>query len=490
MGGLGSMSLKYSGAGASQPDVEARPILLTRWNGKAVMISRVYRHYLLALLGIIFAFNLTDSLTMGMAAQSIKNDLHLSDTELGFVGGMAFFLFYSAFGVPMGRWADRGNRVTILTSTRIIWSAFVMLTGRTSSFVQLMIARMGAGVGEAGCLPPSYSLISDYFSREERPQVLGLFFLSAPLASLITYVGAGWLLEHYSWRVVFTLVGMSGVFLAPIAGVTLREPRRGLGRGRGARGGRFQGSNAAGLELVTADPHPPPLREAFRSLLRNVTYRNLLAAIVVNYIFGAGIQQWQPAFFIRSYGLNSGTLGLWLALVYGVPGILGNILGGRAASRWATSDERLQLAVIAIFNCSMSIVTPLVYLTRNYHTAFVLLAVINLAGGLGNGPVLAAMQLVVPSRLRGMSIMIAYFLANLIGSGLGPIEVGAISDYLRPAFGEDSLRYALMIMGPWFFWAGWHVWRASKAVAKDIDLVKGHAGPLNTMSREQTLTLE
>lgn len=435
---------------------------------EAVMAGLAYRYLLVLLLAVIFAFNLSDLWAMGMSLQSIKHDLLLNDTELGFVSGLAFSFFYSAFGVPMGRWADRGNRVSIISVTRLVWSAFVLLTGKAGSFAQLLVARMGAGVGEAGCLPPAYSLISDYFLRTERPQAMGLFFMSGPFSMLVGYMGIGWLLEYYSWRSVFELIGLSGVVLAPLAWLTLREPRR-----------RRSVQGEISPEMGTAEQHaatgsagsgvPPSISGALRCLGANGTYRNLTAAIVANYIFGGGVFQWLPAYFMRSFGLKSGMLGLALAMVIGIPGILGNMVGGRIASRRAGGNERLQLVIVAALNCSLGLLMPLVYLSHSYLVALGLLALWTLAGSLCNPPIMSAMQLAVPPRLRGTSIMLTFFFANLIGSGLGPIAVGALSDALRPVFGADSLRYALLIMCPWYLWGGWHLWRASKCVLRDIE---------------------
>ena len=424
-----------------------------------------YRHYVLALLTALYAFNLMDLSAMQMAMQSIKVALHLSDTELGFIGGLAFFLFYAAFGVPMGRWADRGDRALILSLTRVLWSLFVLLTGRVTSFLQLLLIRMGVAVGESGCLPPAYSLISDYFSREERPQALGLFFLSSPLAALFGTFSAGWLIELYGWRTMFTLMALPGVVLAPLAWFSLREPRRRRPR---SDFDVFQGHTPQPIPAVDA---PPPLLVVLRRLYSNSTYRNLLLALVVNFFYYSGILQWQAAFFIRSYGLTTGALGMWLAVVWGAAGMIGSATGGIIASRWAPGNERLHLLACAALNCGNGVLMPLVFLTRNYVVAFALLAVTTAAISLTNGPLYAAMQSVVPSRLRAMSVVIAFFCANLIGAGLGPLVVGVVSDHLRPIYGGNSLRYALLVMSPWFFLVAWYMRRASKSVMPDIKML-------------------
>lgn len=441
------------------------------WLGWLKKTGFEYRYYLLVVLTIVYAFNLTDVWAMGMSLQSIKHDLRLSDKELGFISGIAFFIFYSAFGIPMGRWSDRGNRVTILSVTRVVWAIFVLLTGRATSFAQMLFIRMGAGVGEAGCLPPAYSMIADYFGRKERPHALGLFFMSAPLATLLGYMGVGWLLEFESWQSVFTIIGLSGIAMAPLAWLTLREPRSLRKRGDSqielSQARADGGSSAQGRRAL------PPLGFVLRCLVTNVTYRNLAASIVANSIFVVGILQWQPAYFVRSFGLKSGPLGMWLALVYGVPGMIGSLAGGRLASSLAAGNERLQLGTITLINCGFGLLMPFVYLSHNYFVAFGVLGLVNLGFALENGPLMSAMQLVVPPRLRGMSVMLPFFFANLIGGGIGPLAVGALSDYLRPLFHEESLRYALLSMSPWFFWGGWHLWRASRSVATDIEATAG-----------------
>lgn len=418
-----------------------------------------YRNYLLTALVVLYAFNNVDSVAIGIALQSIKVDLHLTDTQLGLLTGIAVTLFYASFGVPMGRWADRGNRIAVLTVTRLLWAVFVILTGRATSFPELLIIRAGTAVGESGCLPPSYSLISEYFSRQERPRALGFFYLGLPFASIIGYVAAGWLMQAYGWRVMFTIIGLPGILLALITNLTLREPRR-------------QRNTARPSEPAVARPMPiqPSFREALHGLYRNATYRNVLLALVVSYFFTCNAQ-WQAAYFVRDYGLKGGLLGTWFAAIYGIPALVGTVGGGLIASHWAGKNERLQLLGVAVLYCCAGVVLTMVYLTRNYHVAFALLALSATLFALLTAPLFAALQAVVPSQLRAVSVTIVFFFANLIGLGLGPLFVGATSDLLRPVLGFESLRYALLATGPWVFFSGWFVWRASKSVALDIEAV-------------------
>jgi predicted MFS family arabinose efflux permease len=418
------------------------------------------RNYLLALLTVILAFNYVDRFALGVLLQDIKVDLALTDTQLGFLTGLAFAVFYAIMGIPIARWADRGNRVTIISVTVALWSVAVAACAVARSFPQLLLMRMGVAVGEAGCYPPALSLISDYFERAERPRAVARYMLGICLALGIGYFAAGWLDQYYGWRVTFLALGIPGVLLAILAGLTLYEPRRG-------KGVDIRSDPDAENEECASTP-TPSLKEVLRTLWTNGTFRHIFLAFSVWGFFGYGIQQWLPAFFARSHGLSSGELGTWLALVNGVVGFFATLIGGELASRYAAHNERLQLQAISVVYCICALMLIGVYLAPSYRLAFALLAIYS-AGGFGaNGPLFAATQTIVPPRMRAMSISLMYFFCNLIGMGLGPLAVGALSDALRPWAGEESMRYALLAFCPGYFWCAWHFWRASRCVAGDI----------------------
>src|SRR5688500_2799534 len=190
------------------------------------MTESRYKQYLLAVLLVVLASNYVDRLALGLLLQDIKVDLSLSDTQLGLLSGIAFALFYSVMGIPIARWADRGNRVTIITLTTALWSAAVALCGVAGSFLQLMMMRIGVAVGEAGCMPPAHSLIPDYFTRAERPRAVAIYMLGWPLSVVVGYFLAGWLNELYGWRITFMMLGVPGLGLAASAWFILKEPRR------------------------------------------------------------------------------------------------------------------------------------------------------------------------------------------------------------------------------------------------------------------------
>ncbi len=420
---------------------------------------------MLGVLLIIQAFNYMDGLALGLVLQNIKVDLGLTDTQLGLLTGIAFALFYSVMGIPIARWADRGNRVLIISITTALWSVAVALCGVASNFIQLLVIRAGVAVGEAGCIPPAHSLIADYFTRAERPRAVGLYMLGAPLASLVGYLVAGWLNQIYGWRGLFVLLGLPGLVLSALAWFTLKEPR--LERPASHGGATLAGTYKSETMSATAQPR---VKEVIVTLWTNATFRHLLLSFSIVYFFGYGIVQWQPAFFIRSYGMETGPLGTLFALIFGLGGIFGTYMGGVLASRYAAYNEGLQLKVMAIANVAYGILLALIYLSSNRHVAFALLIVATIGGAATNGPLFATIQTLIPQRMRAISIAVIYLFANLIGMGLGPLAAGALSDALRPLFGEESLRYALLVLCPGYLWGGWHLWCGSKTVARDFEV--------------------
>jgi len=420
------------------------------------MKDATYKRYVLFVLMTLLAFNGVDGLALGLLLQNIKLDLHLSDTQLGLLGGIAFAVFYSLMGIPIARWADTGNRVTIIALTAALWSVLVALCGSAASFGQLLLIRVGVAVGEAGCMPPAQSLIPDYFTREERPRAVAIYMLGGSFSVVIGYFVAGWLNELFGWRVTFAILGSAGLLPAALAWLTLREPRLHTVP-RPARVARHEPL-----------PGRPPLREVCSILWGNITFRNLLLSFCVTAFFGNGIAQWLPAFFVRSFAVETGSLGTWFAIINGVSGLLGTYWGGQLATRYAPNNERLQLRGMALVYCGFGALQALLYLSSNRDLAFALMGLSTLGVTSAYGPLFATIQTLVPARMRAVSIAIVYLFANLIGMGLGPLAVGVLSDALRPTLGEESLRYALLALCPGFLWGAWHLWRASDTVTRDL----------------------
>jgi MFS family permease len=425
-----------------------------------------YKNYLLVLLTSILTFNYVDRTALGIVLQDIKLDLRLTDTQLGLLSGIAFALFYAVMGIPIARWADRGNRRTIIWLTTALWSAMVALCGAVMNFMQLLFVRIGVGVGEAGCIPPAHSLIADYFTRAERPRAMAIYGQGNNLCLVIGFFVAGWLSEWYGWRMMFVLIGLPGLTLAVLARFTLIEPR--LAKTMPMTVG--SSATPANPESDMAAPAQPSMKEVLVMLWTNATFRHMLLAFSVLWFFGYGILQWQPAFFVRSFGMNTGEVGTWFAVTYGLCGIVGTHWGGEWASRRAANNERQQLKVIAVINGGFNgVVWPLIYFSHNPYVAFVLMGLATLGGMAIVGPLFSTIQTLVPAPMRAMSIAVVFFSANLIGLGLGPLAAGMLSDALQPWVGQESLRFALLAFCPGYLWGSWHLWRASSTVTDDLE---------------------
>jgi MFS transporter, Spinster family, sphingosine-1-phosphate transporter len=432
------------------------------------MLATRYRKYLLALLLIILAFSYVDRTVFGIVLQNVKIDLDLTDTQLGILSGAVFALFYSLAGIPIARWADRGNRVTIVALTAAFWSVAVMLCGSAGNFSLLLLCRVGTAIGEAGCNPPANSLIPDYFSRSERPRAVARYMLGVPMGLVIGFLAGGWLNEAYGWRITFALIGLPGIVLALLAALTLQEPRCARARGpdpvdrQNPPSSSNEGQVGVGALVVM--------------LARNSTFRNLLLCFLAWYFSGWALAQWLPAFFIRSHSLTTGELGIWLAVAYGIGGLAGTWIGGEWGSRYAAEKERLQLAGIAVLFVLVGVFAAGTLLVANKYVAFSILVAHALVACVISGPLFATIQTLVPSNMRATILALVSSLPTVVGMGLGPWAVGILSDALRPYTGDESLRCALIAICPGYLWAAWHIWRASKTVEADINLTaKGSA---------------
>jgi MFS family permease len=425
---------------------------------QSIRSRSLYRSYLLILLSVVFAFNGVDRAALALLLQNIKLSLHLTDVQLGLLTGIAFSLFYSVMGVPLGFLADRRNRIVLVSVTAALWGMMVGLCAAATTFLQLLLIRIGVAVGESGCVPPSHSLIADHFARAERARATAIYYTIALfLSSLVGHLLTGWLNQLYGWRVTFVILGVPGVFLGAVVLVSLRESRT-------SRPSQL----AEGLGKSADADSPPTTIEALRFLWTNRTFRSLLLAFSLIYFFAYGIAQWQPTFFIRSYGLHTGALGTWFTLTSGLGATFGTYFGGDLASRFARNDEKLQLAAAGFLYAGIGILSAFIYLSSSYRVSFALIAIATIGGALTFAPLFATIQTLIPPRMRAVSVALLYFAGNLIGAGLGPLAVGALSQALQTPFGSESLRYALVAMCPGYLLSGWYFWRASRTVAQDI----------------------
>jgi MFS family permease len=285
--------------------------------------------------------------------------------------------------------------------------------------------------------------------------------LGAPLSFLLGYFLAGWLNERYGWRLTFVLLALPGLAMPAVVWLTLREPRR---------------ESMPAQKAIDIGTAPPSLGQVFARLWPCRSFRHLLLFFCVVKLFAYGILQWQPTFFIRSYGLETGVIGTWFTVIYGLGGLAGTYWGGEWATRYAARNEQRQLRIMALAYSFFGLVSACVYVSPNPYLAFALLVVGAIGTSTVTGPLFGTLQTLVPERMRAVSLAIIYLFANLIGMGLGPLLAGALSDALRPAFGEDSLRYALLALCPGYLIGGLYLWAGSKTVITDLRLAQVDGG--------------
>lgn len=436
-----------------------------------------YKNYLLGVMLLVGTASVFDRFIFALALEPIKQDLSLSDTQLGFMSGIAFAAFYALAGIPIARWADYGNRINLATFTTTLVGLMVILCGVVNNFYQMLIARAGVAVGEAGCMPTAQSLLADYFDRSERPQAMAIYAMFYPISMVVGYLLGGWLISACGWRTTFLILGVPAVVVAIIVKFTLKEPR----------------------SLTTKTMHKPGERSMLsdlKILYAIPSFRYLLLCSCILNFFVMGTGQWQASFFIRSYGMDTAELGAWLALAWGVFGVVGNYLGGYLATRFASEQEPRQMRGLAIAALSAGVASACIYLAPDQELSLLFIAVFALVGTLSNGPFFSAMQSLVPENLRSVSLALVFLFAHLIGFGFGPLFVGMLSDWLFSYLQEESLRYALIAVTPLVFIAACYYWKAGSCIAKDIENAervsergdKGKAGsqaaPKNTLILE------
>jgi MFS family permease len=418
------------------------------------MFSTPYKHYVLGTLTLVSTLNSLDSGLMILLLQPIKQDLHLSDSQLGFLTGIAFGLFYATLGLPIARWADRGNRTTITAMAIGLWGLTVMTCVFVTNFIQLVAARVAAGIGESGCMPATYSLVGDYFPQPaERTRAMTLYMLAGPLAPMVSFILGGWLNEHYGWRLAFFAIGIPGLLFAVLIKSTISEPRVQSGR------------------LAVVERRMSRTTEVLATVWRQRSSRHLGLAIILLFTMGLGLSPWYAAFMMRSHGMDTAELGVWLGLIFGAGGLTGTLLGGYVAGRWFARNERGQMRLSAIVLVSLVPCFALFVLVPQKSQALIALTPLVMVANFTLGPTFALMQRLVTDEMRATTLALVMFLANLIGMGVGPQSVGILSDLLMPVFGSDSLRYAMLAVSLVTLWSAYHFWQVGKTVHDDLEAV-------------------
>ena len=412
-------------------------------------ISDRQRRYTLLMLVLVFTSSHVDRQIMGILGQPIKESLMISDTQLGLLTGIMFAVFYATLGMPMAMWADRNNRRNLISFSVFLWSLMTALCAAASNFMQLLLLRIGVGVGEAGSNPPSHSMIADLYPPEKRATAMAVFGTGINWGILIGFLVGGWINEWYGWRVAFLVVGLPGILLALLVQFTVKEPPRGHS------------------EALQSEAKPPRFWTVVGFMWRNPTLRHIVIAGALVSFAGYASVIWVPIYLVRIHEMGTGEVGSYLALLIGVGGAIGIYLGGRIADYMAARRGQQWLPwVVAI---SSLITLPMLYFTFMATTPMTAIAAYVLPAMLGTlyvAPGFALIQNSTPLEMRSVAAAINLFITNIIGLGLGPFSVGFFSDLFAKDFGADGLRWGLATTIIVLLWGIFHYWRCGVMIKR------------------------
>ena len=400
--------------------------------------NKQYRNFVLILLTIVYGFNFIDRQIMGILAPFIQKDLGLTNTELGLLIGLAFAVFYTFVAIPIAWLADRYNRVNILSIALATWSGFTALTGLANNFIQIGLARMGVGIGEAGGSPPSHSIISDLFPKEERASALGVYSMGIPIGIMAAYfvtaslMGSG---DDVDWRRIFIVLGLTGIGLAVIVKLVLKEPVRGA------------------MELnQDTEIKKPPFKESLKELIKIPAWWAMCFGIA----FGSFVSYAKSAFQTKYLvtldpSFDFQTLVIILGIMNGTTYAAGAFFGARLADKWGKRDVRAYGWLPAI---SIGLALPVALITWwvpsiEVHLVFATLFLLLI--GIYLGPSFAIAQTLAPIHMRAMSTALFFFILNMIALGGGPTFAGWIMDLFKESYNElESVRYAMTVTSIFF----------------------------------------
>jgi predicted MFS family arabinose efflux permease len=389
----------------------------------------------LGILCFVYVLNFLDRQLLSILSKPIQDELGVTDGQLGLIGGLYFAIFYCVLAIPVGWLADRTNRVKVLAIACGLWSAATSACGMASSYPQLVLARMTVGIGEAGGVPPSYAIISDYFPSGQRATALGLFNMGPPIGQALGVAFGASVAAAYSWRDAFISLGVVGIITAVAIFVFVREPKRGA-----------LDAVTAGAPAEAAAPFWATCKMFFNRRVLLLTALACAATQFVTY----GMLNFTTLLLMREKGMTLNDIALWYALVVGVGASAGMLISGRLCDRWVKRTKRAYAIIPAI---GLALAMPFfVGFVWSPHWELAL-AFLLLPMGLNYfylSPAVALVQEEVRPNQRVLSGALLLLVMNLVGLGLGPTWVGAVSDWLRPSYPDHSLQMAFYTLIPFY----------------------------------------
>lgn len=381
-------------------------------------------HLTLFLLIILYSLNFLDRQILSILKEPIGREFGLNDAQLGAMGGLAFGLIYAILAVPVAYFADRMSRVWVLSGALAVWSACTALCGMAGNFMQLFIARVGVGVGEAGGVAPAYSLISDLFPPRHRAQALGLFAYGIPIGSAAGILFGALLAKTIDWRFAFLSIGFAGVLFAPVFRLLATEPKRGQFEDKIAR--------------------PAPFLQTAKTVLGMPVFWLMSVGTGAASMVGYGLLYWMPTYLDRTLNMGLIERAWFQSGVVFFGGILGLGLGGLLADRLGAKSRQAYALIPAFAFILSALFYALAILWAHPELAFVMFLLPQALGLVWLGPVTAAVQHLTEASSRATVSALYLLVNNLLGLALGTYGFGVLSDALKPHYGADSIKMALL----------------------------------------------
>ena len=424
---------------------------------KKSIYSQTYTRYVLGVLVVVYVFNFIDRQILAILAPAIKDELLLSDTQIGALSGVAFGIFYATLGIPIARLADRYSRVNIISICLSIWSLMTAFSGLATNFVQLLIARIGVGIGEAGGSPPSHSLLADYFAPGKRATALGIYALGVPIGILFGNLAGGWIGEIFGWRQAFFLVGLPGIVLAIILKLTVKEPPRGYS------------------EEKPADTTTVPFRTVVKTMWGFKSFKYIALGAGTQAFVGYGAIAWMPSFLVRAHDLSIGEVGTALGLIIGFFGGIGTLLSGVIGDKLGAKSVKYYMLVPAYGFLIAVPAGAAVFLVDDLYLVLAIYTIPAFLVNLYTGPTFAMTQSLAPLAMRAAASALLLFIINIIGLVFGPTTVGIISDLLQSSMQMNdvqSLQMALLACNFVYLLSFYYYFQASRHLETDLNSSK------------------
>lgn len=410
----------------------------------------IRRNLALGMLFLVGTINFVDRQLLSILVEPIRADMQFSDTQFGLLTGLAFALFYAAMGIPMAMVADRWNRIKLIGIACVVWSGFTAACGMVSNFWQLAAMRFGVGAGEAGGTAPSLSVLADYYPPAQRPLVIGLFTLNGPFGVFVGAAFGAWAAAHIGWRGAFLVIGAVGIIVAPLLIWLVREPARGQ------------------MDKRAEDDAPLPIGQTLAMFAQRRSLRMVMIGSGMAAFVSYGMLNWIPAFLMRVQGMPLSAMSTWFAPAAGITFGIGILGGGWLVSRAARTSPRAYGTIPAIAAAVLVPTFIAALLVDSWQLSLALMLIPMAACIVYVAPALALVQNLTAPRSRATASAVLMLMFNIVGLGLGPLFVGMISDALKPEYGDESLRWALMAIIPFAIVAGLAQYAMTRHLDKDF----------------------